>query len=436
MTRGKVRASVAASIKDGLAWAAMSGLVEPYVVPFALALGASAPFVGFLRAAPPLAASAAQLLNEEMVRRLGSCRRAVRLDVLAQASSLFAAAAAVVLPPRGALLLLAAALVLYTTAGNLAGPPWATLMGEYIPRRRRGAFFGLRNQIVGVTFFSASLAAARLLSFYPGLWTFSALFAAAGLLRLLSFHYIGGMYEPASGFHLPRTPSAAEQPASPPPALRPFLASVFALMFSSFLVAPYFSVYVLTHLRYGYLRYMVIMTIGQLVTYLLMRRWGGIADLFGSVKVLRAAFLSVPLIPLLWALAPSFWWLVCAEVFSGTVWAAYGMGTNNFVYELAGPARRTRYIAMFGFTACLGQFAGALAGGVLYATLRGNAFVVMLLMSACLRIGAIIPFLARVKETDMAAAARPGFLMSAIGFRSIDVYPAAALPGRRPPGRP
>ena len=430
MTRGKVRASVAASIKDGLAWAGMSGLAEPNVVPFALALDASAPFIGFLRAAPPLAASAAQLFNEGMVRRLGSCRRAVRLDVLAQASSLFAAAAAVLLPPRAALLLLAAALVLYTTAGNLASPPWATLMGEYIPRRRRGAFFGLRNQTVGITFFSASLAAARALSFYPGLWAFAALFAAAGLLRLLSFHYIGGMYEPASGFHLPKNASPAAGQAAPPPALRPFLASVFALMFSSFLVAPYFSVYVLTHLRYGYLRYMVIMTIGQLVTYLLMRRWGAMADLFGSVKVLRVAFLAVPLIPLLWALAPSFWWLVCAEVFSGTVWAAYGMGTNNFVYELGCPAMRTRYIAMFGFTACLGQFAGALAGGLLYATLKGKAFVAMLLLSAGLRIAAILPFFSRVKETDAAAAARPGFLLAAIGFRSVDVYPAADLPRR------
>lgn len=433
MVRNKVKRSVAASLKDGLAWAGMSGFVEPYVVPFALALGASNPAIGFLRSAPPLTASVAQLFNEQMVRRLGSCRRAVRLDVLAQAASLFIAACAVFLPAGWSFSCLAAAMILYTTAGNMAGPPWATLMGEYIPRRKRGAFFGLRNQAVGFTFFIASLAAARVLNLYPGLWAFSGLFAAAGIFRLLSFQYIGEMYEPVSGFHLPAPELKA--PAPPlDPAMRPFLLSIFAVMFSAFLVAPYFSVYLLRHLRYGYLEYIVIMTAGQLVTYMLMRRWGAMSDTYGSVRVLRLAFLGIPLIPLLWALAPSFGWLVCVELFSGVIWAAYGMGTNNFIYELAGAQNRTRYNALFGFTACLGQFAGALAGGLLYNYLPGEAFITLLLISAALRSAAILPFLRCVGEKDLAGGEKPGFLLSAIGFRSIDIYPAAALTPPRKQG--
>jgi len=429
MVRNKVRRSVSASLKDGLAWAGMSGFVEPYVVPFALALGASNPAIGFLRSAPPLAASVAQLFNERMVRGLGSCRRAVRLDVLVQAASLFAAAAAVFLPPGAAFLCLAAAMIVYTMAGNLAGPPWAALMGEYIPPRKRGAFFGFRNQTVGVTFFAASLAAARVLNFYPGLWAFAGLFAAAGVFRLLSFHYIGQMYEPVSGFHLP-SPAPEAAARQDDAALRPFLLSIFAVMFSAFLAAPYFSVYLLKDLGYGYLPYMVIMTAGQLVTYLLMRRWGTIADAYGSVRVLRLAFLGIPLIPLLWALAPSFAWLVCVELFSGVVWAAYGMGTNNFVYELAGGHNRTRYNAMFGFTACLGQFAGALAGGLLYSYLPGEAFITLLFISAALRAAAIIPFVRRVSEKDLPGGAKPGFLLAAIGFRSVDIYPAVSPSAR------
>jgi MFS family permease len=361
-----------------------------------------------------------------MVRRLGSGRKAVRLDVLVQALSLFAAAAAALLPAPWALLCLAGALVLYTTAGNLAGPPWATLMGEYIPRRKRGAFFGFRNQAVGLTFFAASLAAAGVLYFHTGLAAFSALFAAAGIFRLLSFQYLGLMYEPRSRFHLP-APETAGSSSPSDPALRPFLLSIFFVMFSAFLVAPYFSVYLLKELRCGYLRYMVIMTAGQLVTYLLMRRWGALADSYGSVRVLRLAFLGIPLIPLLWALAPSFVWLVCVELFSGVVWAAYGMGTNNFIYELSGGRNRTRYNALFGFTACLGQFAGALAGGLLYGRLPGNAFYTMLLLSGGLRAAAILPFLKRVKEAGLPGTEKPGFLLAAIGFRSVDVYPAGAI---------
>ncbi len=430
MTRNKVRASVEASIKDGLAWAGMSGFVEPYVVPFALALGASTPVIGFLRAAPPLVASGAQLLNEGMVRRLGSCQRAVRIDVLIQALSLFITAAAVLLPAPWALVCLAAALILYTTAGNMAGPPWATLMGEYIPRGKRGSFFGFRNQIVGVTFFAASLTAARVLNFYPGLGAFSALFAAAGIFRLLSFHYIGRMYEPASGRHLPEKEHRAEGTTSETaadPALRPFLFTIFAVMFSSFLVAPFFSVYVLKHLHYGYFKYIIIMTAGQLMTYMVMRRWGILADTFGSVRVLRLAFLAIPLIPLLWAVAPSFGWLVCVELFSGIIWAAYGIGTNNFIYELNGVRHRTRNNALFGFTACLGQFAGALTGGLLYTLLPGEHFIQLLVASGVLRTAAILPFLTGVKEKDLTKVRKPGFLISTLGFRSINIYPASAF---------
>jgi MFS family permease len=222
---------------------------------------------------------------------------------------------------------------------------------------------------------------------------------------------------------MPRPASAGPVPPRDP-SLNPFLMSIFAVMFSAFLAAPYFSVYLLRDLQYDYLRYMIVMTSGQIVTYLVMRRWGGLADSFGSVRVLRFAFLCIPLIPLLWALAPSFHWLLAVELFSGIVWAAYGMGTNNFIYELGGVSLRARYNALFGFTACLGQFGGALAGGYLYASLPGEAFITLLYISAGLRLAAIIPFFRGVVERDVPGGHRPGFLLAAIGFRSIDVYPA------------
>ena len=54
MQRKCVRRSVQASLKDGVFWALMTGFVEPYIVPFALALGASTPAIGFLRSVPAL----------------------------------------------------------------------------------------------------------------------------------------------------------------------------------------------------------------------------------------------------------------------------------------------------------------------------------------------------------------------------------------------
>lgn len=52
MQKQRVKTSVRASIKDGVAWATMSGFSDPYAVPFAMALGASTMGVGVLRSVP------------------------------------------------------------------------------------------------------------------------------------------------------------------------------------------------------------------------------------------------------------------------------------------------------------------------------------------------------------------------------------------------
>src|SRR3989338_1228269 len=116
MQKHRVRTSVKASIKDGVAWAAMSGFAEPYAVPFAMALGASTMGVGVLRSIPSLASSFFQFFTEKLVLGLGSCKKALLLTVFIQALSLFAAAGAVFLPAGAAFAALLAAVVAYTAA--------------------------------------------------------------------------------------------------------------------------------------------------------------------------------------------------------------------------------------------------------------------------------------------------------------------------------
>jgi MFS family permease len=426
MQRERVRRSITASIKDGVAWSLMSGFAEPYAVPFAMALGASTMGVGVLRSAPSLAASFFQFFTEKLVLALGRCKKAMLAAVLVQALSLFGAAAAVFLPAAAVLPLFIAMTVLYTVAGSMAGPPWAALMGEYIPASKRGDFFGWRYQILGVTFFAASYLASRVLGALEGaaLWGFFSLFAAAGVFRLVSFYYLTRMYEPAHCFHMPRFGrgvnflNSLDFRRGRVPAL---FFSVLILLFSTYLVAPFFSVYSLKELKCGYTRYMVLMTIGPLMTYLFMRRWGKAADAHGSVKVLKAAFVLIPLVPFMWALSRNFYYLAAVETFSGIVWGAYLIGMNNFIYETVPSHERAGYNAFSGFTTGIAQFAGALIGGWFYARLPelwGSSFVTLLLISAFARALAVAPLFLLVAETRRVSAAGPLELLREIaGFR-------------------
>lgn len=427
MQKQRVKTSVKASIKDGLAWAAMSGFADPYAVPFAMALGASTMGIGVLRSAPALASSFFQFFNEKMVLGLGSCKKALLLTVATQALSLFGAAGAVFLPAAAAFPALLAAVVVYAVAGNMSGPPWAVLMGEYIPASKRGNFFGFRFQVVGLTFFAASFLASKILGLAGGatLWGFCAVFGAAGVFRCLSYYFITSMYEPHTSFHLPRGTgvnflASLDFRRGRVPAL---FFSVLVLLASTYLAAPYFSVYSLKELKCDYLQYMVLMSIGPLMTYLFMKRWGQAADAYGSVKVLKAAFLLIPTVPLLWALHRNFYYLAAVEMYSGVIWGAYLIGMNNFIYETIPPHSRAGYNAFFSFTNGLAQFGGALAGGWLYERLPalwGSSFVFLLLISAFLRALAVIPLFLMVREVRTVKSVGPvELLLFVSGFKQL-----------------
>jgi MFS family permease len=427
MQKNCVRNSVKASIKDGVAWAAMSGFADPYAVPFAIALGASTMGIGVLRSLPSLLSSFFQFFTERLVTRLGSCKKALLLTVFLQALALFAAAGAVLLPAGAGFPLLLAAVMVYTVAGNMSAPPWSVLMGEYIPASKRGNFFGFRYQLVGLMFFAASFVASRILGLAgeKSLWGFFAVFAAAGVFRLVSWYFITGMYEPRTGFHLPRGSgvkffSSFDFRRGRVPAL---FFSVLVLLTSTYLAAPYFSVYALKELKCGYLQYMVLMSIGPLLTYLTMQRWGQAADAYGSVKVLKAAFLLIPTVPLLWTFSRNFYYLAAVETYSGIIWGAYLIGMNNFIYESIPANSRAGYTAFNAFTGGLAQFAGALAGGWLYdhlPALWGSSFVVLLLISAALRAAAVMPLFLLVRETRAVKAAGPVELMFFLsGFKPL-----------------
>jgi MFS family permease len=427
MQKHRVKTSVKASIKDGVAWAAMSGFADPYTVPFAMALGASTMGVGVLRSVPSLASSIFQFFSEKLVLGLGSCKKALLLTVLIQALSLFAAAAAVFLPAGAAFPSLVAAVVVYTAAGNMSGPPWAVLMGEYIPASRRGNFFGFRSQVVGLVFFAASFLASQLLGLAGEgvLWGFCAVFCAAGVFRLLSFYFITFMYEPRTCFHMPRGAevkflASFDFRKGRVPAL---FFSVLVLLASTYLAAPYFSVYSLKELKCNYLQYMVLMSIGPLMTYLFMQRWGQAADAYGSVKILKAAFLLIPTVPLFWALSRNFYYLAAVEMYSGIIWGAYLIGMNNFIYEAIPAHSRAGYNAFFSFTNGLAQFGGALAGGWLYERLPalwGSSFVFLLLISAFLRALAVIPLFLMVREVRAVKAVGPvELLLFVSGFKPL-----------------
>jgi len=423
MPRQYINRSVNASLNDGAAWAAMSGFADTYSVPMAMALGASTSAVGLLKSLPFLISSAAQIFIEKFIKAVGRCRRAILISVAVQALSLYAAAFSILMPKTAGLAFFLCMIVVYTAAGNAASAPWSALMGEYIPPAKRGSFFGFRYQIVGIAFFAGSYLASRILDLLKGrgLLGFFVVFTVAGLLRTVSFFQITRMYEPRTDFHMPGASrvnflSALDFRKGRSPAL---FFSVFLMLLGTYIAAPYFSVYSLKELKSSYPQFMVLMTIGQLMTYMLMRRWGRAADVYGSVKILKSAFLLIPTVPLLWSLSRNFFYLSAVEAFSGTVWGAYQIGMNNFIFETFPAHSRAGYNAFFIFTSGVAQFIGAMSGAWLYGHLPriwGSPFVSLLFISGAVRAVAAVPMFALVREIREVRPAGPFKIIKALLF--------------------
>src|ERR1051326_1563901 len=73
MLRGKitVRETLRVSLKDGIFASIMSGVTEQYFTPFALALGATAPQIGWVSGFPQLFGSLSQLFSVQAVYHIG-----------------------------------------------------------------------------------------------------------------------------------------------------------------------------------------------------------------------------------------------------------------------------------------------------------------------------------------------------------------------------
>ncbi|MDH5345005.1 MAG: MFS transporter, partial [Gammaproteobacteria bacterium] len=136
------------SLKDATAFAAMTGMGENYLSAFGVFLNATAPQIGLLASLPPLLASFAQPFSAWLGRATGYRKRIVLLGAGLQAFAWLPILFLPILFPVQAVPLLIASVVLYHGGAHLVAPQWSSMMGDIVPERRRGRFFGLRTRIV------------------------------------------------------------------------------------------------------------------------------------------------------------------------------------------------------------------------------------------------------------------------------------------------
>ncbi len=402
--KGRVRRSIEYSIKDGVCWANMVGLVEPYIVPFALNLGSSNFLIGVIRSLPVLLSSFSQFFSEKLVWYFKSCKKVIFLAVFIQAFSVFLISFTILVKLWWIKYVFLFLITLYTFSGSLATAPWFTLIGEYLPADKRGIFFGKRTQIIGIFFFISSFSTGYILKKYPQYTTeiFFSIFILASFFRFCSSYFINLMYEPEKKFFIPEKPLSFKSfiEFNIDSFMKKIYKTIFILFLFTYIAAPYFSVYILKELNFDYVRYVFLTSFGQVLTWISALWWGKLVDRQGSINTFKYGLISIPLISFMWMLTKNFYILLFIEIFSGFVWGAFSIVYNTIVYEYVKPDERTKYTAYLIFIMSIAQFIGSLVGGILYDKLNFkniSSFIIILGISTIGRLWALVYFSKKLK---------------------------------------
>jgi MFS family permease len=337
---------------------------------WALYLGCGPFWVGLLGALPFLA-QLMQLPGAWLTSRHGP--RPVALVTVALSRQAFLPL--VVLPflpvspevKRGVLIAVAAA---HHGLGILCNNAWVTWMGDLVPSRVRGRYFGRRTALSTL---AGALATFSVGTFLDGARTsertglaLAALAFTACVLGALSTALMALKHQPARP---PAKPFHADRVLQPlrDGVARRFLAYSLSWNAALGLSGPFFTLYLLEDLKLGFTLVALQGSTTALARMLSAPLWGRLIDRLGARAVLRACAFGLVLSPLLWALAgPERWWPIALDaLLSGVLLSGHGLSTFALSLAVAPARERPFYHAAFAMTGGASFAVASAAGGLL-----------------------------------------------------------------------
>jgi MFS family permease len=390
----------------------------PRQIGFALLLGARDLQVGMLSALPQLA-NLSQLTASFLLEQTGKRKaltlvtaglsRLVWLAIVLLPLSLFDRLSDLRIWVMVAIVALSA---LFIAMSNNA---WLSWLGDLVPPRLRGRYFGRRNMVIAAVSMTVPLAAGALIDSWQSWFTPQ---APGGFLIVFGLAIICGLVALAVQWRMPEMPLVPSQGApffsrlSIPlrdTNFRRFIGFHLCWGWSVNLAAPFFAVYMLKNLQLSYTFVTALASLTALSNLMGMRFWGQMTDRFSAKPVSLLGGLGAALLPGFWlttaVLSP---WVVLplVHVLGGFAWSAFNLNVNTLLLALAPTRERSIYLSVYaaltGLTIAAAPIVGGLVGRMLQAGVMPlpswlNAYFLLFALSCLLRLLSLLLFL-RVHE--------------------------------------
>ena len=416
------------SLKDGSAYSVMTGAGESYLSAFAIHLRFSEPQLAILASLPPLLGALSQIFSVWLYQRWYIARRKIILiGAIGQSFIWLPIMFIPILLQDDLSTALIICVVAYYLFGHIISPHWPSMMKPLVPEKIRGQYFSRRSKITTLASFSALVIAGAVLEWAKlndsTLSGFLFLFTLAAIARLISSYYLSRLpdksiphlHAKSVNFILPlwkretwHTPFGF------------FIACYGGMSFAAAIAAPFFAIYLLRDLQFGYLEFMAVTASSVLMQFLTLNGWGRVSDAFGNRLILIMSGWMIPFIPLFWLFSDNFYYLLFVQAFAGLAWGGFSLSAASFVYDLASDRDLSASVASMNVFNAFATFLGAQLGAFIIIFIPGwetNDFFISLeyplwglfLLSFFLRLFAalwLLPMLREVRKVRSASAQR------------------------------
>ena len=399
------------SVKEGAFASIMSGTGVSYLSLYALALKANNIYIGLLSSIPNLLSPLTQIFSSRFAEKYPR-KKLIVLPVFLQAFTWIPILLLAVLFWKNIWLAYLPVLLilfysLYAIFGAVASPAWFSLMGDIVPEKIRGKYFGKRNRIAELVALISFLSAGFILDLFQtkglALIGFSLLFFVSFIARTISAGLFKKHYEPGlkfkDGYYFNLFQFAKKSVSNN---FGRFVIYVALIHFATNIAGPFFAVYMIKELKFSYLTFTLVTITASIATIIFMPIWGKFADKYGNRELLRLGGFLVPFLPIAWLFGKSPVYIALVpQIIGGVGWAAFNLAASNFIYDSVSREKRALCVAYYNVFIGAGTFAGGLVGGFLahYLTVNFmNKFLLIFLISGILRLLSSLIMLSKIKE--------------------------------------
>lgn len=359
---------------DGLVSNISESFVANFTNPFALALGATNNQIGWLSALTNLASALALFPGARLGERPSQRKRVTVWfgGIVARVPLLAIGLAPLLFPGQAAIYAFIALVCLRAFFGQLSFPAWSAFLADLVPPHIRGRYFASRNIALALAALIFTPLAGWLAEIVGLPHGYQVSFFVAGLIGFVATAFFARIAEPPTQMTVASSDRSEGmwKLLRAHPRFAAFTAVAFLWNISLMIAGPFFSVYLVKNLGASPTQIGMLAAINSLTNIFGQRIWGRLNDRRGAAWVMRVTGLLIPLVPLLWALAPNPWYLLIVEAMSGFLWSGYGLSSFNLLLGLTPSDRRPRFTAIYQVSVFSAAFVGPLLGTVLVNTLN------------------------------------------------------------------